>query len=118
MIKKNLILCFALFLTMFLVETANAQDNSKPKDQPLKILKREFPKDMSDCSESAGTARVRVTFDKSATVSNVELVSASGCQSFDNKALVSSRKIKFKPAIKDGEAITVTKVVEYKFEKY
>jgi TonB family protein len=121
MIKKNLIICFALFLMMFLFGTVNAQDNNqteKPKDRPLKILKRDFPRDMSDCPKSTGTVRVKVTFDKSETISNVELVSSSGCNSFDNKAIASSKKIKFKPAIKDGEAITVTKTVEYQYNRY
>jgi TonB family protein len=106
---------------MILFGTANAQDNSqteKPKDRPLKILKRDFPRDMSDCPKSTGTVLVKVTFDKSEIISNVELVSSSGCNSFDNKAIASSKKIKFKPAIKDGEARTVTKLIEYQYNRY
>lgn len=42
----------------------------------------------------------------------------SGCLSFDNNALSVARKIKFEPEIKDGEAITVTGLVEYAFRRF
>jgi TonB family protein len=37
----------------------------------------------------------------------------SGCESFDKEALRLARKIKFKPAVKDGVPITVVKTTEY-----
>jgi TonB family protein len=56
-----------------------------------------------------------VNFDKSAKITDAVLVQSSGCEEFDNNALKAARGIKFKPAITDGEAATVTKPVEYRF---
>lgn len=115
--KKHLMLFVALFLTMFLFETANAQDSNqkeKPKDRPLEI-KSKIPTQIPDCQQSSGLVQLKVTFDKSKKVTNVEIATSSGCDNFDKEAIRVAKKIKFNPAIKDGELVTVTKIIEYSF---
>jgi TonB family protein len=48
-------------------------------------------------------------------VTNVELVSFSGCETFDKSAMEAVKDIKFQPAIKDGEPVTVFKKIKYSF---
>ena len=68
-----------------------------------------------------GTVRFRVTFLKTGKIGDVTFVSANPSvnQVTKNGLLRASakaaKKIKFEPATKDGEPITVTKVVEFAF---
>lgn len=107
-----------LFLAFIFHGAANAQtqsanENQKP-DQPLKI-KKKYPPKMGDCSQANGRTRLKVTFDKSAKVTNAEVLDSSNCTDFDRKAIEAAMRIIFEPAIKNGEAVTVTKIVEYDF---
>ena len=87
---------------------------SQTEDQPLKITKK--PRAYGrDCGHSHLIVRLNVTFDKSATISSVEILDSSGCKSFDKNAIKAARKIEFIPATKNGEPITVTRVVEYEY---
>jgi TonB family protein len=120
MVRKNLTLFVTLFLTMFLFGTVNAQDSTskeKPKDRPLEI-KSKPPTQIPDCKQSSGIVRLKVTFDKSEKITNVEIASSSGCDDFDKSAIRVAKRIKFKVAIKDGEPVTVTKLIEYSFKIY
>lgn len=112
-----LIFCFA--------SGANAQTNSssnssnKPQDRPLEIKSkpRIDPNVFNRCFEGERNtgikAKVKVTFHSSGKVTEVEIAESSGCEYFDKEALRIAKKIKFKPAIKDGEPITVVKITEY-----
>ena len=68
-----------------------AQSESDKVDRPLEIKKKP---DVGyfDCSESSGLARVKVTFDKSETITNAELIIACGCGSFDRQAVRAAKK--------------------------
>ncbi len=127
--KKNLLTIFSvLFISLFFVFTANAQtDNNsnkdekktekQEKDRPLKIIKRQYPRSRN-CEQSSGRITLRVTFDKSAKVTNVEIIKPSDCTGFDDNAIEAARGIKFNPAIKNGESVTVKKLVQYDFRKF
>lgn len=93
------------------------QKQAPEKDKPLQIKSK--PRvEPGNCRQSSGIVSLRVTFDKSAKVTEIEIASSSGCGSFDNKAVSAAKRIKFNPAIKDGEPITVKKQVQYSFTKY
>ncbi|HEX8248890.1 MAG TPA: energy transducer TonB [Pyrinomonadaceae bacterium] len=126
--KKLVAVLFSfLFFAFVFAGTSNAQTNNQTDstenqktagqlpDQPLKIEKKPHSRTDGRCSTASGTIRLRVTFDKSAKVTNVEIVSPSSCSYFDEQAVKAAKKIKFKPAIKNGEAVTVVKPVEYNF---
>ncbi|MDQ3180211.1 MAG: energy transducer TonB [Acidobacteriota bacterium] len=127
--KKNLLAILSvMFASLLFVFAAYAQTRSnsnknekktekQEKDQPLKI-KRKPVAEIGNCEQSSGRIALRVTFDKSAKVTNVEIVKQSGCASFDSNAIRAARGIKFNPVIKNGEPVTVKKLVEYNFTKY
>lgn len=130
--KRSLLMIFTiLFLSLLFMFEINAQttdnsnkDESKNEKQkgnePLKIIKKTSPsgKVFSKCFkiDSRQTSlfmRLKVTFHASGKITDVEIVEPSGCDYFDEEAIKVARKIKFKPEIKDGESITVTKVIVY-----
>lgn len=106
-------LCFAVI--------ANAQENNSAKqsekDRPLKILKKPPPQ-LGNCPQSSGFTSLKVKFDKSGKVTDAEIIKSSNCRDFDENAIDAAKRIKFETAMKDGEPITVFKVVEYAFRKY
>lgn len=119
--KTNFLKCFALLSFVFIsVLAANAQNgDGQTKDTPLKITKKEPPRAsvFAQCFKLYGTPYLkvlaRVTIDKSGEISDVEIVQESECREFDEESVRVAGKIKFQPATKDGEAITVTKTVIY-----
>lgn len=113
--KKKIFIFFSAFVLLL---TFAAFGAAQTGDKKLKIIKKPGVKFSRQCRQSSGTTRVRVTFDKSAKITNVEIVISSGCTSFDNNALDSARRITFEPQVKDGEPVTVTKLVEYNFNSY
>jgi TonB family protein len=119
--KKKLGICFSIgFLCLLFVSLSSAQTvniSRKKADKPLKILNKPVVK-FGRCDRSSGITKLRVTFDKTAKITDATIIQSSGCEDFDRNALKAARGIKFKPAIKDGEEITVTKPVEYSFSTY
>jgi TonB family protein len=116
--KKNLFICFSVVLSFLTFAGASAAQtvnvSKKAADQPVKILKKPVVQ-LGRCSQSSGITKLRVTFDKSAKITAAAIVQSSGCEEFDKNALRAALGIKFKPAIKNGEAVTVSKPVEYAF---
>jgi TonB family protein len=116
--KKNLFIFLSVvILSLTFVGASAAQSvkiSKKEADKPVKILNKPRAQ-FGRCSQSSGQTKLRVTFDKSAKITDAVVVQSSGCDDFDKSALKAARGIKFKPAIKDGEAATVTKPVEYSF---
>ena len=121
--KKNIVaLVSVVILTLIFAGFTNAQtdsntNNQQTTDKKLKILKKTPPKS-GRCSQSSGRTRIRVTFDKSGTVTDAVVTESSGCTEFDDNSLKAARKIKFEPEIKNGEAVTVTKPVEFNYRRY
>jgi TonB family protein len=89
-------------------------DNNSQPDRDIQI-KAKPAAEVGNCRLSSGVVILKVTFDKSAKIGNVEVAAPSGCKSFDRNAAWAAKGIKFKPAVKNGEAITVTKQVQYTF---
>lgn len=125
---KIISLLFFIFLFAFVANAQNGDDSNKTgttaenqeKDRPLKIIKKAQPSidNFRECFISLRvthlSGRVKVTFHSSGKITGVEIVAPSGCEEFDKESLRVARKIKFEPAIKNGEAVTETKSVEYK----
>src|SRR5215211_3819391 len=117
--KKDLaalIFFFALFLIFTTAVPAQSKDgsnNKKTGDRKLKILNKPRAKS-PECSQTKGQTIVRATFDKSAKVTYAVITKSSGCDNFDNSVLDAVRQIEFEPEVRNGEAVTVTKPVEYR----
>lgn len=125
---KNVIFAVMICGLMFIIntnaQTQNSSDsngtqtNKQTNDKPLKIIKKMFSGlRATDCTESSGVVSVRTTFDKSAKVTDAVIFKSSGCDSFDRNAVNMAKRIKFEPAIKDGEPTTITKVIQYSFTR-
>lgn len=129
---KILCLLSVLFLILTFVQAKEAQTNDdksrskdkteritdeKIKNRPFKIVKNSFPRDISGRCSPDIIVRLRVTFHSSSKVSDVEIVSPSGCEQFDRAAVTAATKIKFQPQVKDGEPVTNVKVIEYTYRK-
>ena len=86
---------------------------AKIKPQP-----NDVPQPGRDCDEFDYRLRavLRVVLHKSGIVSEVTLVKGSGC-SFDREAIGVARRIKFEPALKDGQPVSQYLQVEYEFKK-
>lgn len=99
-------------------DSGNEQKNGKMQtDRPLKIKHKPFA-NIGECSgKSQGVTRVKVTFHKSGKVTEAETAVPSGCANFDREAIKAASRIKFEPAIKNGEPVTVVKLIQYKFRK-
>lgn len=123
--KVTLIIFAILFFTVIFVGSAKAQEadvsnktDTKVEiqyDQNIKIKKRPQPMFSRSCGQSSGITRVLATFDKSGVITDVEIIKSSGCEGFDENAVRAAKKIKFTPAVKNGEAVTVKKQIEYTF---
>jgi TonB family protein len=119
--KKHLITLFSILgLSLILAAAAAAQTvtvSKKQADKPVKILNKPVVR-FGRCDQTSGRTVLRVTFDQTAKITDTKIVTSSGCEDFDQNAIKAALGIKFKPAVKDGEAITVTKPVEYSFARY
>lgn len=116
---------FFLFIFIFVLITfANAQTNdsgnSQPpkKIKPLKILKRPPASVQGQCSQISGRVTLLVTFDKSAQVTDVNMISSSGCDFFDNNVVKAAKNIKFEPQTEDNIPVTIKKQIQYNFTVY
>lgn len=85
---------------------------AKIKPQP-----NDVPQPGRDCEDFDYQLRavLRVILRKSGAVSDVRLIKGSGC-SFDKAAIAVARRIKFDPAMKDGQPVSQYLQVEYEFK--
>lgn len=65
----------------------------------------------------SGVVRLRVTLNKDGRISKIGIVSGLP-EGLNRSAFFAALRIKFIPEEKDGETVTVTKVVEYSFKTY
>lgn len=59
----------------------------------------------SDCP-AKGEATLAIVIDKTGKVAAVTLVKASGCKVYDNRTVKDAWKVKFTPALKDGQPVS------------
>lgn len=114
-----LALCFTVAVNAQTNEKQN-ENGKKLKDRPLKITKAAhldssvFGRCSMDSQGSEFVVRLRVTFHSSGEITDVSVFNKSGCEYLDKEGMRLAKKIKFKPAIKDGEFLTITKMIEFR----
>lgn len=89
-------------------------------DEKPKIIKKTFPS-ASDCERNlrmVGIIELRAVLRKSGEVTDIEVVQASPCAAFNKSALKAVKKIKFKPAVKDGQPVSVLMPIAYSYSSY
>ena len=122
--KTNFAALLTIIIFVFLFAgTAMSQEGGSKKDKslkdsPIKIKNKPSAAYGTKCPNGGGTTVLKVTFDKSAKVTNVLMVSSSGCDAFDRSAIKAASNIKFKPAVKNGEPVTIVKTATYTFGTY
>jgi TonB family protein len=132
--RKLFLTFLMLFFVFCLIGAIKAQNtnssNSQPQnddekyykstevDQKIKITSKPIPKTDGKCSEQSGRLSVRVFFHKSGKINKVEYIKPSSCDQFNENALSAAKQIKFKPAIKNGQEVSYTTIVEYSWSKY
>lgn len=128
---------FSIVLTLsilgILFGTAKAQNNVETKTYQLdgetyytttqvdeKIKVKSKPRSSTDgkCAEDTGRVSLRVYFQSSGKITKAEIVAPSSCEYFNESSLKAAKRIKFKPAMKDGQAVSYTTIVEYDWRKY
>ena len=116
-IFEKILAAVVLCLAFAIVSDAqtDAETNKKQSvDKPVKIKKKPVAQ-IATCGQSEGIVRLKATFDKTAKVTEIVIVKSSGCDAFDKNAIRAAQGIKFEPAVKNGEAVTVSKPMEYQF---
>jgi protein TonB len=92
---------------------------AEPVEEPTPLygeIPIEYPLDLWDADvEGEVVLRVRVT--KTGVVDSVEVLEPSGYPSFDSAAVRGARQLRYSPARRDGEMITVWARVPVQFTK-
>lgn len=117
---SSVLLSFSLIAIVVGQETISnqSQDSGKP-DVALKITSKPRVSLDPRCRERGeGTVTLRVTFDVSKKVMDVSIIRKSSCSYFDQDAIKAAKRIKFEPALKNGQPMTTTKMLEYSFRIY
>lgn len=118
-IKTSLLLIFFCGMCVFGANAQSSSSTENSQDRPLKIKSKQridssvFSRCFEGKRNTGIRASVKATFHSSGKVTEVEIAESSGCEYFDKEALRLAKKIKFKPAVKDGVPITVVKTTEY-----
>ncbi len=85
----------------------------------LQILSKPSPQYTNEARQNAteGVVRLRVVFTASGQIGSV--IPANDLPNgLTEQAIAAARQIKFVPATRDGQPITVTKIIEYNFSIY
>lgn len=109
---QRIVSIFAVVTIMGTVSFARDDEN-----ESLMILRKPLPAGAAQCEVRSAVVRLRVTFHESGKITEAAITLPSGCEFFDREALKAARKIKFRPARKNGKGITVTKNVDYSFTR-
>ena len=94
-----------------------AEDN---KDSlPLSVIVKPIPyyTEAARSAGESGTVRVRLTFSKNGSITNIGFLSLLK-EGLARQAAFAAIRLKFLPAEKNGKAVTSTKLVEYNFSIY
>ena len=90
---------------------------SGQNDRPLKILHKPRAAYPTGGGCFQGKVVLRVTFLQTGKIGPISVISGLG-NGATEKALEAAKKIKFKPSIKNGKPVPVTKAFEYTFTIY
>lgn len=90
---------------------------SSEVDKPFKITKWAHPYlggRIQEC-HAPGETKIKVIFHKSAKITGAEVVSLSPCRIFDEEALKAAGKFKFRPAIKNGQPVSMSATLSFSY---
>jgi len=111
------IICFSSLYVLAQKQEITDQPQISSKPEPASNNKTEKKK-------IVGTVRLRVTFLASGEIGDIVFVSENSKNKklikngLVEQAIEAAKKIKFQPAKKNGEPVTVVKIIEYSFSIY
>lgn len=116
--KMKRFLVLILYILLSVIFTFG--QTNKDYDKPVKIISKpraSYPKPEKETLCAQGTVTLRVLFLKTGEIGKIAVVNGL-LKGFEEKAVEAAKKIKFKPAMKDGKPVTVTRQVQYSFSLY
>jgi TonB family protein len=92
---------------------------SREVDERLKILKKPDPDytDQAERNRTRGLILLRAILSADGTVKNIQVLNGLP-DGLTEKSIEAARRIKFKPAMKDGKAVSTWVYLEYRFDIY
>ena len=124
----SVITILAVLLCCFI--TANAQ-TAPPQTGEDKVYKQSDVDKKAEMTErpraqvggkcprgSSGAVKFEIILRRSGTVDISNMTQSSSCEAFDKSAYNAAKGIKFNPAIKDGQPVSVATWVEYRYSVY
>lgn len=129
--KKISIIFTILFSAIIFAGAANAQTDRAGSPQETekiyklnevdvkpKVKNKQQPKveDAFGKCWGRGELRLRVVLHQSGEVRNVEVLMLSPCRIFNESALKLVKKLKFKPAMKDGQPVSMYQKIYYEYD--
>jgi outer membrane biosynthesis protein TonB len=115
-----IILIICLFATFAFAQKASRNKNvinTKVLNSPLVILsqpKAPYPHPETGTVCISGVVRLKVRFLETGKIGDIVTVNSLPYGAVEN-SIEAAKKIKFRPAIKDGKPVTVSKILEYRF---
>lgn len=109
-----------LFSLIVLTTLVSFSQTTKLYDTPVQIIhkpKASYPEQKNGSLCVQGTVTLRVQFLETGEIGKISVVSGLP-EGFNDKAIEAARKIIFKPAMKDGKPVTVSKQFQYSFSLY
>lgn len=106
---KRLLPCILVILVLFF--------NVLAQNSPLQIEKKPIAYYTEPQCCAQGTVALRIQFLESGKIGNIQTVSGMPC-GLTESSIKAGKKIEFKPAMKDGKFVTVSKQVQYSFSLY
>src|SRR5262249_40371521 len=135
--KKISIILVTLLLMFVFTGTAKSQSNNSGSsnqvseeqiykedevDQKAEIIERPKVKVGPECGQpdksTSGQVKIELVLNKSGKVTQAKLVKVSDCRYFNKRALELSKKIKFKPAVKDGKTVSQYFYTTYQYNSF
>ena len=122
--KKIPVIFAVFFFVMIFAVAANAQKSDDKIYKMSEVDKipeiTELPRVRADekCGRNVKnlTIRLGIVLRKSGKVSDVEILERSACEAFNESAVEASKRIKFKPAEKDGKPVSVAFLLTHSFD--
>lgn len=126
--KSSLLILIVLFLFSS-VMMAQQNSSDAPQDGETYYKTREVDKTViikskpraetnQTCTENSLRISIRVYFHRSGQISLVKLITPSSCEYFNENSVDVAYRIKFLPAIKNGQAVSYTTIVQTNSTKY
>lgn len=89
------------------------------ENKPLNITSKPTAKYTNEARQAnfTGTVRLKVTFNANGTIGSVVAVNSVG-YGLTEQAIAAAKQMRFEPAMRNGQKVSVTRVVEYSFTLY